>query len=1002
MIGKIVSHYRIIDQLGRGGMGEVFLAEDTSLGRRVAIKFPRLDSDERDFRARFLREARSVSELRNPHIATLYDYGETEEGHPFLVMEFVRGENLSDLVRRGELTVPRALEIVELVATALEEAHGRGIVHRDIKPSNIMVDERGQVKVLDFGLAKQLKDYATHESEPEAKTLLAMQTRSGALVGTPAYLSPEQAMGRQVDVRSDLFAVGGVLYECLTGRPAFIGANVIEIASNVIHVEPVWPSKVNSSLSPQLDSIVMKALAKKPDKRYQTAADLILDLRTVRTQLENNLHNTLIKPKSEMLAARSVTLTNLSQMLRRPRVPLWQILVGVVLLVGIIALGWRWLRPPLHTPPAEARNWYEVGTNALRDGAFFQASKALEQAVTIDDKFVLAHARLAESLVELDFTDRAKDELLKATTLAGDRSRLPRIDGLYVDAISATVRHDFASAVGSYAEIARTSNDTEKPRALVDLGRAHEKNEELKKAIETYTEAANRSTQYATAFLRLGVLYGRQRDLANASTALDKAESIYQANGNLEGRTEVVYQRGALLNQLGKLSDSKIQLDQALTLAGVNNNASQKIKILLQLSTVSVDAGDTARAMDYAREAVDLAQKNGMENLSAQGLTDLGYSFQVRGQSNEADRYFLQALESAQRVKARNNEARARAAIANLRQQQNKPDEVIQYLEPALSFYQKGGYRSAAASCLAILSRAHIQKGDYATAETEHEQLLKLGQESNDQSVIALAHAERGSALMRQERFTEALDHLTQAYNIYISLGIQRSAGYNLLDRARTLIGMGRYDEAEGMLSQALAIADKGDFKRLALEGRVAFAEIALAQQRFADAGNKAKELLGMTGNEFPGVSANVTRVLGLAMAYGGNATAGKQKCAEAVELTNQLNDSWQLARAQLALAEATLLAGDAPGAVNVVLQADEVFALIGQTASEWRALAVAALANQKSGDKNKAQEYAGRANEALSKLEQSWGRDNRDSFLARPDTARFKKQIDQIAAAVK
>ena len=216
------------------------------------------------------------------------------------------------------------------------------------------------------------------------------------------------------------------------------------------------------------------------------------------------------------------------------------------------------------------------GTNALRDGAFFQASKALERAVATDDKYVLAHARLAESLVELDFVDRAKDELLRATSLASDRSLLPKADALYVDAISAVVRRDFPAAIESYAAIAKQTSDTEKARVLVDLGRAYEKNDDLKKAVETYTEAANRNPQYATAFLRLGILYGRQRDLANALSSFDKAEAIYQALGNIEGRTEAVYQRGALFNQLNKLLEAQDQLEQHLALARASDNTPRR------------------------------------------------------------------------------------------------------------------------------------------------------------------------------------------------------------------------------------------------------------------------------------------------------------------------------------------------------------------------------------------------------------------------------------------
>ena len=1001
MIGQVVSHYRILEALAKGGMGEVYLAEDTNLGRRVAIKFPMLESNERDFRARFLREARAVSELSSPYIATVFDYGETSEGRPFLVMEYVRGRTLSRLMRKG-LTVSRVLEIVEAVASALDEAHSRGIVHRDIKPSNIMVNDRGQVKVLDFGLAKQMNEDKLHESEPEAQTLLAVHTRSGAMVGTPAYLSPEQAMGGNVDGRSDLFALGGVFYECLTGHAAFPGTSLIEIAANVIHFEPPPPSSVSPAVPPELDSIILKSLAKNPEKRYQSAAELISDVQSVRGVLQEDLGNTLIQPISTMSSTRHTTLTNFSQMLRRPRVPVWYILVGVAIVAVASLIVWRWWRPAAHIPPAEAQNWYEIGSNALRDGSFYQASKALEQAISIDNKYALAHARLAESLIELDYLDRAKDELLTAGALAADRS-LPKTDALYIDAISATGRRDYSAAIDSYAALVKQSSDSEKPRVLVDLGRAYEKNEDIKKAIEAYTEAANRNPHYATAFLHLGVLYGRQRDLPNAITAFDKADQTYQALGNLEGRTEVAYQRGALFNQLGKLSDAKAQLDQALTLAAASSNTSQKIKTLLQLSTVAVDAGQTAQATDYARDAVELAQKNGMENLSAQGLTDLGYSFLVRGQPDAAEKYFLQSLESAQRVKARSNEARARGAMASLRQQQNKPDEVIQYLEPALTFYRQAGYRSAASSCLALLARADLQKGDYAAADKAHEQLLKLGQEVNDQSIIALAHAELASALARQEKFTAALDHLTQAYAIYNSQGVQRSMGYNLVERAFVLGSIGRYGEVETLLSQAAAIADKpgGEIKRLSLEGQLASAEIALTQDHNPEARDKAERLLALDAAKFPEISMNGTWVLGMALAYGGT-PSGKQKCAEAVELAKQLNDRWQSAKAQLALAETLLVSGDSQSAANTALQAHQVFAQLGHQASEWRALALVSLATEKLGDKSKAQEYAVQANEALSKLEPIWGKDNRDGFLSRPDVQRLRKQLEHITGTAK
>ena len=252
MIGQTISHYRIISRIGEGGMGVVYVAEDTLLGRRVAVKVPTHAPDKHNsHHARFLREARSVSALSHPHIANVFDYGELPDGRPFIVMELVNGQDLGALMRAGALTLARAIEIVEQVAAALGEAHRRGIVHRDVKPSNILIDERGEAKVLDFGLAKLLEDNpAFARIDSDARTLQALKTQSNIIVGTPLYLSPEQASGAQVDARSDLFALGALLYETVAGRPPFSGANLIEIAAEVLRVEPAPPSTSTRACRP--------------------------------------------------------------------------------------------------------------------------------------------------------------------------------------------------------------------------------------------------------------------------------------------------------------------------------------------------------------------------------------------------------------------------------------------------------------------------------------------------------------------------------------------------------------------------------------------------------------------------------------------------------------------------------------------------------------------------------------------------------------------------------
>ena len=223
MIGTTVGHYRITAKLGAGGMGEVFLAEDTRLQRKAAIKFlPAEMAADPERRQRFLNEARAASALNHPHVCVVYDVGETDDGLPFIAMEFVEGQSLHALVKQGPLEISRVVEIAVQVADALDAAHSRGIVHRDIKPANISLNERGQVKVLDFGLAKRLP---TGTDRPDV-TQDYQLTREGQVVGSPSYMSPEQALGKDLDHRSDLFSVGVVLYELATGKRPFTGATL--------------------------------------------------------------------------------------------------------------------------------------------------------------------------------------------------------------------------------------------------------------------------------------------------------------------------------------------------------------------------------------------------------------------------------------------------------------------------------------------------------------------------------------------------------------------------------------------------------------------------------------------------------------------------------------------------------------------------------------------------------------------------------------------------------
>ena len=294
--GTIVSHYRILGPLGAGGMGTLYRAEDSRLGRQVAIKFlsPELERDPASLE-RFQREARAASALNHPGICTIYDVGESGEGdsrRPFLVMELLQGQTLRERIAAGSLPFDTILELGTQIADALDAAHSAGIVHRDIKPANIFITARGQAKILDFGLAKQNSARRASQLVGASQTAATQVTVTplpsdtlttpGSSVGTVAYMSPEQARGEELDARTDIFSFGGTLYEMATARPPFAGGTTALVFDAIFHREPDAPSRINSAIPPKFDELVQKALEKDRDLRYQSAAELRADLKRLK------------------------------------------------------------------------------------------------------------------------------------------------------------------------------------------------------------------------------------------------------------------------------------------------------------------------------------------------------------------------------------------------------------------------------------------------------------------------------------------------------------------------------------------------------------------------------------------------------------------------------------------------------------------------------------------------------------------------------------------------
>ncbi|MEQ1868567.1 MAG: serine/threonine-protein kinase, partial [Vicinamibacterales bacterium] len=284
MLGQTLSHYRIISQLGVGGMGVVYEGVDPRLGRPVAIKFvPEEFANDLKALERLRSEARTASGLNHPNICTIYDVGE-HEGRPFIVMELLKGQTLRDRIATKPLKMHEAIDVGIQVADALDCAHGQHIIHRDIKPANLFVVDRGQIKVLDFGLAKLVN------RELGTQMTLAPtidQTAAGVAMGTVAYMSPEQVQGEDLDGRTDLFALGVVLYECVTGHQPFKGKTSAVVFSQILTQAPTAPVALNPDVPARLQDVINNCLEKDRELRYQEAAGLRADLRRVKRDLES-------------------------------------------------------------------------------------------------------------------------------------------------------------------------------------------------------------------------------------------------------------------------------------------------------------------------------------------------------------------------------------------------------------------------------------------------------------------------------------------------------------------------------------------------------------------------------------------------------------------------------------------------------------------------------------------------------------------------------------------
>jgi eukaryotic-like serine/threonine-protein kinase len=762
VVGTTVQHYRIGERLGSGGMGEVYRGEDTRLGRPVALKFlpPSLKSDP-ESRARLLNEARAASMLRSPNIAVTYDIGE-EGGADFIVMEYVDGELLSSRVSKGPLPVREVVEIGLQVADALDEAHGRGIVHRDIKSANLMRTSRGLVKVLDFGLAKFLS------TTPANDLTHAQMTTAGMVVGTVSYMAPEQALGRAVDHRADLFSLGIVLFELATGRMPFEGTSPTEIIDHILHETPPPLSRFATAVPPGFDAAVARALEKDPAFRYQSAKALYRDLREVADEMD------VSPPRSSgRMAAtpqtgavdRSVAVMTFANITREP-VDDW-IGTGIAETVtsdlknihGLTIIGRARVYDALRNLSSDAHlndslaidigrrlgatwvvvgGFQRIGTSVRITANFVEvATGSVERTVKVDGRIDDIFALQDKIVFELS---QGLNVALRGTEIADIERRETR-------------------SVGAYESYAR---------GVMNLRQATR--ESIDRAIAAFEDATRQDPEYALAWAALGGAFGIKGNFLTIPGMVQQAIEIERRALAIDPQlSDARMWLGAALLSLGSTDEAIAEIQEALRLEPDNGQAHQGLA-----RAYWVGKGDFAAAIPLFERAIALNPQAGYSYLQ------LSLLLAWDGQLEHAEEISRRAVELQEQYISGNFGIQivgAHARLGYVHYLSGKYDEALREYERELAFIGSSDHALRDRTLLELnvkIGAAYLRKGRKEDAERHFGRALKsfdarIATGADDpftRYYIACLHALRGDApraLESLERVASSLPALTAA-----------------------------------------------------------------------------------------------------------------------------------------------------------------------------------------------------------------------------------------------
>jgi serine/threonine protein kinase len=971
----IAGRYRITRLIGRGGMGEVYAAHDLLLKEAVAIKTVRADRvQHQSLVERFEEEVHLARLVTHPNVCRIYEVGVHAATPPpdarapgndsgrapllFFAMELLEGQTLAARIRARPLTRAEAFPIAVQLAEGLQAAHRAGVIHADFKSANvILVPSPGGVRavITDFGVARLDPSRVAAEDAPT-------MADEGRAAGTVAYMSPEQLAGDRITAASDLYSFGIVLFEMASGTRPFDDRVGVTAAGRRASGDPVSVRARVPDIDPRWDAAIRRCLQQDPTRRFASAGELAAWFRGG--------------------AWRPLRYWTRHDWVRH--------LAVASLLVAAGVTGWMWTTRPYRPLPA-AQPFYEAGVNALHSMTYETARKALERTVAIDPTFALAHASLARAYDELDYTDRAKDSMLRAVAAARD-SRLTRADERQLRAMQFVVSRDYERALPFMRQIEADAVNAEPAgrqasAAALESGWLAQQMDDSAEAAAAFQRALTLDPSYAAAKLRLGYMFGRRggpNDLALALEAFTDAEQLHASAGDYEGVTQTLLERANLLDRRSREQEALPVIEKAVAVARLVGNRYQEIRLHLMQGNAYRDLGDTTRAAALVRGAIEMATAENMDNLVTSGLIDLGNVHLVERDLEAAASTFGRALDSAQRARVRRAEARARAALGSLYEQDHRPATAKPLIEASLAFYRNAGYRRESIQAAIVLGGVLRQLGENGDGIRILRETLPFAVSLQDRRAEAQLRERIADSLRDQSEWPAALAEYQRAIAL---AGSVVQAEQLRVKSAGLQWRLGQRQNAEASLQQSERFGVDSRNPSLLASIQAQRAEIALAGGRLDEAmGLVRRAMAGQRGDDD---ASRQWALLGARVRIEMKQHDGLVPASSAVEAMERAGLTTDAALARLSIAEALLTAGDTGRARSLAEAAVAYLEPKHVWEAVWRGHVIVARASAERADVD-AHDAAARS--ALTHLNTAWGATAVDRYLRRPGVERLAR----------